>query len=338
MATGAELFKQRYQIQSSDLSNAEKFKQLMLLDKGTAAAPAPTQPNQPARQPAAPALTQYMAPTAPAPSNLWSQYQPRLDTANQQSQQLLEDYLMMAAQAPTFEQKLLDEIKRSEQYPSHAALREEYMQNPNLTPMAIESLVSRRGQSTRGTIQDIINRAYGGFQADVASKQAAAQLGQQERQNLLEEYGLAYESQQDRLTGAGGSGTTSERYTARTREAAAADVRNWMTAKDFATKYGGTLDDWELMNVYNQNSPYGPMKESPATFKNWITSESGTDVMDQEAISAYAEMIVNGEITLSNVPADYRAEVTKLVSQMQGQDQGGTGFLGKLGQIIGSIF
>lgn len=124
-------------------------------------------------------------------ANLWAQYQEKLAPVNQQSQSLLGDYYSLQAQVPTFQQRLLDAIKQAGQYPSQAALREEYVKNPNLTPIAVESLVSRRGQSTRGTIQDIVNRAYGGIQSDVYSRQGQADLAQQMRSNLLEEYGLA---------------------------------------------------------------------------------------------------------------------------------------------------
>lgn len=152
-----------------------------------------------------------MAPTpaqpAQASSSLFSQYQSQLAPITAQSDQLLKDYYALAAQAPSFAQKLLDSIKQSEQYPSQAAMREEYAQNPNLTPMAIESLVSRRGQSTRGTIQDIISRATGGFESDITSRQAAAQQSQQQRANLLEEYGLARQEQQDILAAKKAAGT-----------------------------------------------------------------------------------------------------------------------------------
>ena len=43
-----------------------------------------------------------------------------------------------------------------------------------------------------------------------------------------------------------------------------------------------------------------------------------TVALDQEAISAYASMIRNGEITLANVPKEYKAEVSKIISQSSG--------------------
>jgi len=134
-----------------------------------------------------------------AQGSLLAQYQSRLAPITAQSDKLLKEYYALAAQAPSFATKLLDAIKKSEQYPSQAAMREEYAKNPNLTPMAVESLVSRRGASTRGTIQDIINRATGGFQSDIASRRGMAEMAQQQRANLLEEYGLAQQSQQTAL-------------------------------------------------------------------------------------------------------------------------------------------
>jgi hypothetical protein len=208
--------------------------------------------------------------TTPGGGGLFSQYQSQLAPITQQSQNLLKDYMALQAQAPTFQQRLLDEIKKAGQYPSAAAMRQEYIQNPNLTPMAIEALVSQRGQTTRGTIQDIINRAYGGFQADVGQKQMAAQLAQQQRSNLLEEYGLARQEQQDIFSKQPTArGTEAERQFSRVRQAATADVKNGMLAEELARKYGGTLDMWELVSIYNDNSPYGTMQESPQTFREW---------------------------------------------------------------------
>jgi hypothetical protein len=259
----------------------------------------------------------------PASNNLWSQYQSQLAPITQQSQSLLKDYLALQSQLPTFEQRLLDSIKQAGQYPSAAAMREEYIQNPNLTPMAIEALVSQRGQSTRGTIQDIINRAYGGFEADVASRAGAAELAQQQRANLLEEYGLEYQAQQDALTAA---------YS--TKQAAIADAEGGLNAENFARKYGGTIDDWELINIYNQNSPYGVMKESPQTFKEWTGGTEVEETLDQEAIAAYVSMIDSGEITLSNVPQAYRAEVVKRTGQV-GFEEETPGLWERLRGVIG---
>ena len=140
--------------------------------------------------------TQAPGQTPQGATGLFSQYQPRLAQATQQSEDLLRDYSALSAQAPTFQQKLLDAIKQAGQYPSHAELRAEYAENPNLTPLATEALVSRRGQATRGTIADLINRAVGGFQADVTSRQGRAQLAQQQRANLLEEYGFEAQEQE----------------------------------------------------------------------------------------------------------------------------------------------
>jgi hypothetical protein len=219
---------------------------------------------------------------SPSDGSLFSQYQARLAPITQQSQNLLQDYLALQAQAPTFEQRLLDEIKRAGQYPSAAAMRQEYMQNPDLTPMAIEALVSQRGQATRGTIQDIINRAYGGFQSDIAQKQMMASLAQQQRANLLEEYGLEYQAQQDVLGRQ--AGTAGERQASKVRQAAIADAQGGLNAEDFARKYGGFLDDWELIDIYNQHSIYDPMKESPQQFREWTGAAGVGAAMDLESL------------------------------------------------------
>jgi len=124
--------------------------------------------------------------------DLFSQYQQRL-------QPLQERASSLSGQLPTFAQTLKDKVKERGQYPSHAAIREELAQNPNLTPMAIEALVSRRGQSTRGTIADLINRSVGGLQAE-------SQGANQAVQNLLQEYQMASQAQQQDYSRSGGSG------------------------------------------------------------------------------------------------------------------------------------
>ena len=125
-------------------------------------------------QPAQPISAQAQSAQPAQGGSLWDQYSQKLAPLTQQSDKLLQDYYTLAAQAPSFAQKLLDSIKQAGQYPSHAALREKYMENPNLTPQAIESLVSREGMATRGAISDVMGRAQGGFEADVASRQGAA--------------------------------------------------------------------------------------------------------------------------------------------------------------------
>ncbi len=151
-------------------------------------APAPT--SAPAQQPATQTLGTQQS------GDLFSQYQPRLQAATQKSQGLLGDYFNFQAQLPTFQQKLIDEAKERDLFPNAATLREEYSQNENLTPLAIEALVSRQTQSTRGTIMDWINRAVGGFESDVAQRQGLAQQAQQQRENILQEYQLAFGQQE----------------------------------------------------------------------------------------------------------------------------------------------
>lgn len=246
--------------------------------------------------------------------DLWGQYSQRLGPATQQMTDLLKDYYALQAQAPTFKQKLLDEIKQSGQYPNQATMREEYAQNPNLTPMASEALVSRRGQSERGTIQDIINRAYGGFQSDIAQKQGAAQLAQQQRSGILEEYGMAQQAEQtslDRIRqmeqdlmakeqwewqkagrGSGGGGrigTAGERQQATTTNAIIDDIENYMTAENLRAKYGGVLEDWELINLYNKHSPYGAMTEAPGTFSQFGEEQESVPTEESEGMWVDAE-------------------------------------------------
>jgi len=260
------------------------------------------------------------APAQPAPQaqpaqggSLWDQYSTKLAPITEQSDKLLKEYYALSEQAPTFAQKLLDSIKQAGQYPSHAAMREEYSQNPDLTPMAVESLVSRRGQAERGTIGDVMGRAQGGFESDIASRRGAAEMAQTQRGNLLEEYGFDYQAQQDTLDREkSGLGTLTERQIAEVKKSAISDVEGGLNSEDFARKYGGQLDDWELINLYNDNSPYGAMEESPAIFKKWTSgADESEDGLDPDAVDAYVSMIESGEITLANVPKEYKDEVSK---------------------------
>lgn len=288
--------------------------------------------------------------------SLFDQYQARLNPINHNLESLYNDYLMTAAGLPTFKQRLEDEIRASAAYPTNAELRAQYLENPNLTPIAVEALVSRQGTSTRGTVQDIIDRAYSGVESDLAARKAAAELAQQQRDNLIEEYGLEYESQQDaldRTSGYGGSGgTVTERLLASTRNAAIADAKNGMKPKDLAIKYAGSLDDWELMNIYNQNSPSGDTITDPEQFRRWASGDTsgGSSGLDQAAIDAYVEALVNGEIQLNNVPADYRdvvaaaaAKVAKAVQEgrygrpVSELSSGGSNIFSRTTNVLGSL-
>jgi len=245
-----------YGLGSSYVGSAEQNAQLLAKLQGGGATPAPASA-QPSAQPA-------------QGGSLWSQYSQRLAPITQKSDQLLKDYYELAAQAPSFAQRLLDSVKQAGQYPSHAALREKYSQNENLTPMAIESMVSREGQATRGTIGDVMGRAQGGLDSDIASRQGAAQMAQQERGNLLEEYGFARQEQQDILAQQKSSRGSESLQQKNVLEAnVLANIQGGMTAEDMANLYGGQMDDWELIDLYNKNSPHGPMDENPAQFKKW---------------------------------------------------------------------
>lgn len=185
--------------------------------------------------------------------------------------------------------------------------------------MAVESLVSKRGQTTRGTIQDVMGRAQGGFESDVASRQGAAQMAQQQRSGLLEEYGLARQEQQDVLAQQQtGRGTVGERQLSRVRDSVIADVKGGLKTEDLARKYGGQMDDWELINLYNENSPYGTMTEAPQTFKDWTSKKD--DENKVETAEKTAEYITQIDTYTSKEEALRDFEIYKSVMEAQGVD------------------
>ena|SRR3990167_8857132 len=188
---------------------------------------------------------------------LFSQYQPRIQELGKGTEDVLRDYYAFKAQEGTFAQKLLDAIKQAGQYPSNAAIRAEYMQNPNLTPAAIEANVARRSQSTRGTIQDVMSRAQGGVSSDATRLQGIANLAQIARENLMGEYGMAREALPPVVTP-----SATERESTRMTGMLKADVQNGMLLKDVIQLYGNQVSLPDILNIYNTNSPYGPAKES----------------------------------------------------------------------------
>ena len=114
-----------------------------------------------------------------------------------------------------------------------------------------------------------------------------------------------------------GGGTASAKSTA----AATADAQAGMSSKDLATKYGKTLNDYELINIYNANSPSGKMTESPETFSTWTGTRKST-TLDPDSVNAYANMVLTGEITISSVPTEYRDEVIKKLGESKTQTTG----------------
>lgn len=266
------------------------------------------------------------------PGGLFGQYQQRLAPITQQSESLLKEYLALSAQAPTFQQKLLDAIKQAGQYPSQATFREDLAKNPNLTPMAIEGLVSRRGQSTRGTIQDIINRATGGFEADIESRRGAADLARQQRENLLEEYGFEYGAQQDILDRRQtGRGTVGERARSSAMKQAETDASKGATSEQLARAYGSVLEPWEILQIYNDKGVYGPIEDLTSQFYQWLPGYEGGSGGDQETVDAWVSAIQNDQATISNVPSEIRNEVAKRLG-ISGEGGGGEspGFFARL--------
>jgi len=132
----------------------------------------------------------------------------------------------------------------------------------------------------------------------------------------------------------GGRGTQTERYQAEVEQSAIADARAGINVEGFAKKYGGSLEDWELINIYNQYTPYDPMKESPQQFKEWTGSAKAEKAgLDQEAIDAYVFMINAGTITLANVPKEYKSEVGKKIGQTTEEET--PGLFERAKQVLG---
>lgn len=69
--------------------------------------------------------------------------------------------------------------------------------------------------------------------------------------------------------------TTAGETRNRTVDSATKDARGGLNAEDFSRKYGGQLEDWELIKIYNENSPHGSMEERPEQFKKWAGGDEG---------------------------------------------------------------
>ena len=87
-----------------------------------------------------------------------------------------------------------------------------------------------------------------------------------------------------------------------------------------------------MLPIYQEAGVYGEIKDPTGQFYKWLPGYEGEGGLDMEAVEAYVSMINSGEINLTNVPSEYRDEVSKRVSQ------GGTettGLLGRIGNVLG---
>ena len=132
-----------------------------------------------------------------------------------------------------------------------------------------------------------------------------------------------------------GGGTYTERYSAEVEQSAIADVRNGLNVESLARKYGNTLDDWKLINIYNQYSPYGSMKETPQQFSEWTGTTKATGELDEQTVNAWVSMVMSGQVSITNVPSEYRSEVTKRMNETSGGEEGGLNIWSRIQQIFG---
>ena len=106
--------------------------------------------------------------------------------------------------------------------------------------------------------------------------------------------------------------------TGKTTSAALSDIKGGMNVEDLAKKYGGDVSDHKLITLYNEESPHGPMDESPEKFRQLAgTIEKATEI-NQEVIEYWAKQIISDDITYSTIPAEYRDKVAKRVTEIEG--------------------
>jgi hypothetical protein len=126
-----------------------------------------------------------------ATQDLLKDYMAKAEPLKKQSDTLLKDYGALSALGPTFLQKLSDAIKQAGMYPSSSDTRATLMGNKNLRPEVIESLTARETQRGMGSIQDVMNRANTGFEADITSRGNAYSQNQSQLEQLTNDYNLA---------------------------------------------------------------------------------------------------------------------------------------------------
>ena len=158
-----------------------------------------------------------------------------------------------------------------------------------LSTLATLGEVSR---GREGTIQEVVGAGTNRLLAQADVKRAEAERAATEAETLTNQIRLQEDlkkrefdewearerldlaKKQEARLGAGGTGTAGEREAKRIRDAAMADAAGGLNSENFAKKYGDSgLSAWELINLYNQNSPYGAMEETPEQFGKWVETE-----------------------------------------------------------------
>jgi len=96
-------------------------------------------------------------------------------------------------------------------------------------------------------------------------------------------------------------GTQTEKNKAELEGAAESDVASGITAEDLANKYSGTIEDWRLINLYNESSPHGPMTEKPEEFKKFTESEKKTTTKTNEVIKNWVDEQLLGGVSRDEI-------------------------------------
>jgi hypothetical protein len=133
----------------------------------------------------------------------WEQYLPQLEQSRGTRDKLLEQYNAYASLEPTFFQRLLDELKKTGNYPSENTIeRSLSARAPKgvvMNPGFYENLAGDYGSARRATISDLMGRAQAGLESDVAARGGAYQQANTAYEDLISQYGLANEREQQQL-------------------------------------------------------------------------------------------------------------------------------------------
>lgn len=192
-----------------------------------------------------------------------------------------------------------------------------------------------------GQVSDVVGEGVAGYQGVVGAAQTLADAASSKYQNAFREYQQAAQMQQEadaqafrekqlqqsydlamlpyeqmtayqraQLAQSGSSGLG---VSAGLQNNIVADIKGRMTPKDLFAKYGDSVDFSTLTTLYNQNSPWGPAKESMQDLRTMYDSLGGANAA---AVNSYVDRIVAGDMNISNVPpAERNAVVTAMANK-----------------------
>ena len=193
-------------------------------------------------------------------ANVWDIYKPQLEESKAARKKLLEEYNAYASLQPTFFQRLLDEIKATGNYPIESNIERSLAainppQGVVMNPGVYENLASKMGSARRATIADLMGRAQGGLESDIAARGGAYTQANQAYQDLLSEYGLANTQEQQALAQRNWEQEFGLRQ-AQIANTRAKEIRNQPGGETWNTNYeryktsilGGMIDKEELMS------------------------------------------------------------------------------------------